>query len=100
MKMLKYTVTILFVGSVLAGGGCKMPDEPLNVDMFIPQDQGRQVVVQDNDDMARRFSSSDESGGGETVATWVKRYDKLSEKADKLSEDNKKSAVENNELRH
>ena len=100
MKTLKYTVTILFVVSILAAGGCKMPDEPLNVDMFIPQDQGRQVVVQDNGDMARRFSSSDESGGGETVATWVKRYDKLSEKADKLSEDNKKSAVENNELRH
>jgi len=100
MKTLKYTVTILFVGSVLAAGGCKMPEEPISVDMFIPQDQGRQVVVQDNDDMARRFSSSEESGDGETVAMWVKRYDKLSEKADRLSEDNKKSAVENNELKH
>lgn len=100
MKTLKYTVTILFVVSILAAGGCKMPEEPLNVDMFVPQDQGRQVVVQDDDNMARRFADPDKSGGGETVATWVKRYDKLSEKADKLSEDNKKSAVENNELRH
>ncbi len=100
MKTLKYAVTILFVASVLAVGGCKMPDEPLSVDMFVPQEQSRQVVVQDDDDMAKRFAEPDKSGDGETVAMWVKRYDTLSEKADRLSEDNRKIAVANSELRH
>jgi len=100
MKTLKYAVTILFVASVLAAGGCKMPEEPISVDMFIPQEQSPQVVVQGDDDMAKRFAEPDKSSDGETVAMWVKRYDKLSEKADKLSADNKKSAVENSELKH
>lgn len=77
-----------------------MPDEPLSVDMFVPQNQGPQVVVQDDDDMARRFANPDKSSDGETVAMWVKRYDTLSEKADRLSEDNRKIAVENSELNH
>ena len=102
MKILNIAVTILFVASILAAGGCKMSEEPLSVDMFTPQvqDQGRQVVDQDDDDMARRFANPDRSGDGETIAMWVKRYDTLSAKADKLSEDNKKSAMENIELRH
>ena len=98
MEILKYTVMILFVGLVLCG--CKMPEEPISVDMLIPREQSPQVVVQNDDDMARRFADPDKSSDGETVAMWVKRYDKLSEKADKLNEENRKSAVENNELKH
>jgi hypothetical protein len=100
MKILNIAVTILFIGSILTASGCKMPEEPLSVDMFTPKVQSPEVVDQGNDDMARRFANPDESGGGQTVAMWAKRYDTLSEKADKLSADNTKSAVENSELKH
>lgn len=100
MKILKYTVTILFIASILTASGCKMPEEPLSIDMFTPQVQGREVIAQGNDDMARRFANPDKSGDGETVAMWARRYDTLSAKADKLSADNTKSAVASSELRH
>jgi hypothetical protein len=102
MKILNIAVTILFIGSILTASGCKMPEEPLSVDMFTPQaqGQGRQVVAQDDDNMARRFANPDKSGDGETVAMWARRYDTLSAKADKLSADNTKSAVASSELRH
>ena len=91
---------ILFVALVLVLCGCKMPEEPISVDMFTPRQQGPQVVVRDDGDMARRFAEPDKSSEGETIAAWVKRYDKLSEKADQLAEENKKSAVANSELKH
>ena len=100
MKILNIAVTILFVASFLTVASCKMPEEPLSVDMFTPQTQSPEVVDQGDDNMAKRFSSSDESGGGQTVAMWAKRYDTLSAKADKLSADNTKTAVENSELKH
>ena len=93
-------IAVMIVASVLVLCGCKMPEEPISVDMFIPQEQSPQVVVQGDDDMAKRFAEPDKSSDGETVAMWVKRYDKLSEKADKLSADNRKIAVESSELKH
>jgi len=100
MKILKDAVTILFVISILTASGCKMSEEPLSVDMFTPQAQAPEVVDQDDDNMAKRFANPDRSSDGQTVAMWAKRYDTLSEKADKLSADNTKTAVENSELKH
>jgi len=100
MKMLKYTVIILFVVSAFGFVGCKVPEESIGIEVFSLNDKDSVDGGQAQNEMADRFTDPGKSSDGDSVAMWAKRYDSLSEKADELSADNRKYSVENSELKY